>query len=443
MSRFGELIPIPTARFAVAAVALCLAAGMTATAPVPALLLANGALVLVAVIDAWFGAALGSVAVTRRFPEIAALGQEAPIAWIIENRGRRRVRCELADELAPSLGAAQRRFALTLAPGDSARATTTIRPSRRGRFTVAELALRVDGPLGLAARQRRERTHPAVLRVYPSFASRNEAELRINRARILDIGLRSAHGRGGGTDFDTLREYGPDDEFRRIDWAATARSGKAIVRTYRAERNQTVLLLLDTGRVMAGRVAAVPRLEHAMDAVMMLTAVATRLGDRAGLVAFDHEVRAVVPPSHSRGQFGRVTESMYQLEPRLVESDYPSAFTSALARFRRRALLVILTDLAEQAVIDTLVPALPLVVRDHLVVIASVQDPDVVAWASAAPADAHEAYRSAAAVAALEERRRLVARLRGMGATVVDAPPGKLAPELADTYLKVKATGRL
>ncbi|MGH9267600.1 MAG: DUF58 domain-containing protein, partial [Acidimicrobiales bacterium] len=298
------------------------------------------------------------------------------------------------------------------------------------------------GPLGLVARQGRRRL-PGVLRVYPPFASRDEAELRINRARLLEVGLRSAQGRGGGTEFEALRDYTPDDEFRRMDWAATARAGKAVVRTYRAERNQTVLLLLDAGRVMAGRVAGVPRLEHAIDAVMMLTYVATRLGDRAGLVAFDREVRAVVPPGHTRAQLGRVTEAMFELEPQLVESDYRGAFVEALARFRRRSLLVVFSELAEQAVAETLLPALPLICRDHLVVVAGVRDPDVARWAAATPTEASTAFRKAAAVAALEERRRLVARLRGLGATVVDAPPGRLAPELADAYLKVKATGRL
>jgi uncharacterized protein (DUF58 family) len=215
------------------------------------------------------------------------------------------------------------------------------------------------------------------------------------------------------------------------------------VRTFRAERNQSVILLLDNGRVMAGRVDGVPRVEHAMDAVMMLTAVATRLGDRCGLVAFDRVVRAVVPPSHAHNQVGRVTEAMYELEPELAESDYRGAFTETLARFRRRALLVILTELVEQAVGEYLLPAMPLIVRSHVVVVASVQDPDVVRWAHDVPTDASGAYRKAAAVAALEERARTVARLRGLGATVVDEPPGKLAPALADAYLKVKATGRL
>jgi uncharacterized protein (DUF58 family) len=154
-------------------------------------------------------------------------------------------------------------------------------------------------------------------------------------------------------------------------------------------------------------------------------------------------VRAVVPPRPGRGQLTRVTEALYDLEPRLVESDYRAAFAAALALFPKRAMLVVLTELAEQAVTETLLPALPLIARSHLVVVAGVTDPAVERWATAVPAEAGTAYRKAAAVAALEERRRVVARLRSLGATVVDEPPGDLAPALADAYLRVKHTGRL
>jgi uncharacterized protein (DUF58 family) len=161
------------------------------------------------------------------------------------------------------------------------------------------------------------------------------------------------------------------------------------------------------------------------------------------MVAFDRDIRAVVPPGHGRQQLGRITEAMYALEPELAESDYRAAFSQALARFRRRALLVLFTELAEQAVAETLLPALPLIARDHVVMVASVTDPQVLAWARATPEEAPNAYRKAAASAALEERRRTTARLRGLGATVIDAPPGELAAQLADAYLKLKATGRL
>jgi uncharacterized protein (DUF58 family) len=434
--------PVPTWRLAAAAaVGAAVVLGWPGS-PLGALLAVNVALVCAAGADWLLAPATARVEVTRALPGVVALDARADVGWRLANPTGRRLHVRLADELAPSLRAETRRVRLVLPPGGGARAATTIRPSRRGRFEPAELVLRVDGPLRLLARQGR-RSQPGLLRVYPPFHSREEAELRIERGRILEVGLRSAKGRGGGTEFDALREYGVDDDSRRIDWAATARRGKPIVRTYRAERNQTVLLLLDTGRMMAGRVADVPRLDHAMDAVMMLTAVATRLGDRAGLVAFADELRAVVAPGHRRDQLSRVTEAMYDLEPELVESDYRGAFAGALARFRRRALLVVLSDLAEHAVTETLLPALPLIVRDHVVIVAGIRDPAVERWARAVPTEAATAFRKAAAADNLASRDRMVHRLRGMGVVVVDAAPGRLAPELADAYLHVKATGRL
>jgi uncharacterized protein (DUF58 family) len=441
-------MPIPTWRLVAVAAA---GSGLVLLLPLEApggLVVVDGALLVAALVDWLLATRPAELEVGRELPGIVPLGAEARIVWTVAHRhdARRRtgqpLRVRLADELAPSLGATTRRARLVLAPWGRAGAATTIRPQRRGRFSPTEIVVRVDGPLGLVARQGR-RQLPGVLRVYPPFHSRDEAELRINKARILEVGLRSAQGRGGGTEFDSLREYGVDDEFRRMDWAATARAGKPIVRTYRAERNQTVLLLLDAGRTMAGLVGGVPRLEHAMDAVMMLTAVATRLGDRAGMVAFDSEVRAVVAAGHARDQLSRVSEAMYSLEPKLVESDYRGAFAATLSRFRRRTMLVVLTELAEQAVTQSLLPALPLMTRDHLTVVASVGDPQVREWATSSPLEAGAAYRKAAATAAIADRRRTVARLRGLGAVVVDALPGRLAPDLADAYLRVKATGRL
>jgi uncharacterized protein (DUF58 family) len=433
-------VPIPTRRLAaiaaVASIVVLIADGGWA------FLAVNLVLVVVALVDWQLAARPSVIEITRAVPDVVPLGQRDRFGWSVANPTRRRQRVAFADELAPSLRAGTRRARLTVPANGVAEVTTTIEPTRRGRFEPTALTVRVEGPLGLAARQRTRRQRD-VLRVYPPFKSRDEAELRINKARILEVGLRSAQGLGGGTEFDQLREYTVDDEFRRMDWAATARAGKPIVRTYRAERNQTVISLLDNGRIMAGRVDDVPRVEHAMDAVMMLTAVATRLGDRAGMVVFDRDVRAVVAPTHGRDQLSRVTEAMYALEPALAESDYQGAFAATLARFRRRAMLVVFTDLVEQAVGETLIPALPLISRNHLVVVAAVRDPDVVRWALTTPNDGEGAYRKAAAVAALDERRRTTARLRGLGATVVDAPPGALATRLADAYLKVKATGRL
>ncbi|MET0904131.1 MAG: DUF58 domain-containing protein [Acidimicrobiales bacterium] len=435
--------PVPTRRTALVALIVAAIVLLLPNDGVPRpLLLANLALLVVVLLDVALAVDPRRLEIVRDLPPVIALRGTGELTWRLRNPTDRTIRVALADELAPSLRASTRRLRGTVPGGATLRTTASLRPRRRGRFEIGGLVVRVEGPLGIGARQRRLPV-AGLLRVHPAFPSREEAELRITRARILEVGLRSAKGRGGGTEFDQLREYGVDDEVRRIDWAATARAGKAMVRTYRAERNQNVLLLLDNGRVMAGQVADVPRVEHAMDALMCLTTVATRLGDRCGLVAFDRTVRAVLPARSGRDQLGRMAEAMFDLEPVLAESDYRGAFTHALARFRRRSLIVLFTDLVEAAVGESLLPALPLLVRHHIVLLAAVRDPDVVGWADAPPEDATEAYRATAAAMALAERDRAIARLRGLGAIVIDAPPGRLAPQLADTYLDLKARGGL
>lgn len=436
---------LPTRRLALVALVVAVALVFYPGDDVPvvvSVLVLTALLVGLFLLDALVGTAPRQLVVERRHPPVVVAGTTAEISWVLRSESGRRLRVHVADSLAPSLRAGTRRFVVTLPAGGVARLSTRITPIRRGRFDLDHLTVRIEGRLGLGARQR-DVPLATVLRVHPPFRSREEAEIKIRRGRILEVGLRSARGLGGGTEFEQLREYGPDDEFRRIDWTATARAGKAIVRTYRAERNQSVIVMLDNGRVMAGRVEGVPRVEHAMDAVMMLAAVATRLGDRCGLVAFDRQVRAVVPPARHSDQVGRMTEAMYSLEPELAESDYTGAFAEVVARYRRRAMLVLLTDLNEQAVRDSVLPALPLVTRTHLVVVGGVRDPQVEAWASGGADDAASAYRRVAAVEALADRDRTAARLRGLGATVVDAAPGRLATELADAYLLVKSTGRL
>jgi uncharacterized protein (DUF58 family) len=322
-------------------------------------------------------------------------------------------------------------------------ATAELWPSRRGRFPFDDVTVRVASPLRLAVRHR-TRSVPSTLRVMPAFPSRDEIQRRMRQPRIIDVGIRTLRVKGTGTDFDQLREFRPGDDSRRIDWAATARSQRPIVRQYRAERNQSVVILLDNGRIMAGSVAGVPRVEHAMDAVLGLTHVATHVGDKVGLVTFDRQVRTVAALSQSRVQRARVAEAMYLLEPELAESAYLPAFTYATARFRRRSLYVVLTDLVESAVEQAILPAMPILCRRHLVIVAAVQDPEMHEWAtprSGAPAS--EAFRQAAAISLLQQRSRSSARLSAAGAIVIDAAPGQLTARLVDTYLELKASGRL
>lgn len=437
---WSTVLPVPTVR---AAGLLAVAGVVVLLAPVrlPALAVVVALLGLV-VVDAVRVPDPWRVAVARHLPAVVPLDGDAEVVWEVRNPGARPLTVDLADELAPSLGAVDRRARLRLPPAGIARARTRLAPSRRGTFRPDTLTVRVTGPWGLATRQH-DRSLPGRIEVHPSFRSRNAAELRVRRARILDEGLRSVRGRGGGTEFEALREYVEGDAVRHVDWAATARLGHPIVRTYRAERNQTVVVLLDTGRVVAGLVGGVPRLDHGMDATLALATVATRSGDRIGLVAFGAGVRQIVAPRRDTGQLRRLSGAMHALEPELAESGYRDAFRETLVRFRRRALLVVVTELAAEAVQETLLPALPLITREHAVIVASVRDPAVAAMRTASLDRVGSAYRAAAAVGVAAERERAAARLRGAGALVVDALPDELPGRLVDAYLDVKARGVL
>lgn len=400
-------------------------------------------LLLVLVVDAIACVSPQRIDVQREIAESVTVGEQATLTWLIDNRSSRAGRVTVTDALWPSLQAERRRVGAHLRSGTRLKSRTTLRPTRRGRFPLNDVTVRVEGPLRMISRQA-TRDLPGGLRVMPAYPSREEVQRRMRMPRVLEVGLRSIRTSGGGSEFDQLRDFRPDDEFRRIDWAATVRLQRPIVKQYRAERNQNIVLLLDNGRVMAGVVGGVPRVEHAMDAVLGVVQTATKLGDRVGLVAFDRQVRSILVPTNGKSQLGRAAEAMYMLEPDYSESAYQVAFSAATARFRRRSMFIVLTDLVESAVEQALLPAMPIITRRHLVVVAAVQDPVVKEWASGAAHQwASEAYREAAAVNMLQQRARATARLRAAGAVVIDAAPGQLAIELVDAYLELKASGRL
>ena len=435
--------PVPTVWFAALVAASGLALFAWPGRSWVALVVVEVLLVLVFVADAVLCVAPRRIDVQREIDESVTLGEETTLTWLVANRAARLARVTVTDALWPSLQAERRRVSATLRAGARLRAKSVLRPSRRGRFPLRDVTVRVEGPLRLVSRQATRAVEGGV-RVMPAYPSREDVQRRIRTPRVLEVGLRSIRTSGGGTEFDQLRDYRPDDEIRRIDWPSTVRLQRTIVKQYRAERNQNIVLLLDNGRVMAGTVGGVPRVEHAMDAALGVVQAATKLGDRVEMLAFDRQVRSLLVPTNGKSQLGRAAEAMYMLEPDYSESAYQVAFNDATARFRRRSLFIVLTDLVEAVVEQALLPALPTITRRHLVVVAAVQDPAVTAWAAGgAHRWASEAYREAAAVNVLHERARAIARLRAAGAMVVDAAPGQLATELVDKYLEVKASGRL
>ncbi|MBI4260271.1 MAG: DUF58 domain-containing protein [Actinobacteria bacterium] len=402
----------------------------------------DGFAVALLVVDVALAPRPGLLRVEDETPSVLTVGEVGEVLLEARNPLGRPLDLEVRDATPPSLRRDPARHRGRIEAGGSATLRSEIRPTRRGRFRLGPLTVRAGGPLGLGGRQwsvdRRRPVH-----VYPALPGRAEADLRLERARVLQSGERSSRIRGGGTEFDSLREYHPDDEFRRINWRATARSVRPVTNVFREERNQRVLLLFDVGRTMAGTVGGVARFEHALDAGFAVAELAARIGDHVGMAAFDGSVRVAVGPRSGRGQLGRVLGALFDLEPSLEAPNYGLAVAEVLARYRRRALLVLLTDLGSEATLEPLLDALPALRARHIVLFGSVADPSVAEAATAIPSSAEEVYRKAAAAGSVAARNRAAARLRSVGVDVVDRPPGRLAGALADRYLRMKAYGRL
>jgi uncharacterized protein (DUF58 family) len=300
--------------------------------------------------------------------------------------------------------------------------------------------VRSVGPLGLAARQA-SITVPGRLRVLPEFASRRHLPSRLARLRELD-GRTAVQVRGAGTEFDSLREYVIGDDVRSIDWRATARRNEVVVRTWRPERDRRVMIVLDTSRTAAARIGDLPRIDASIEAALLLAALAARAGDRVDLIAFDRRVRAQVAGAGGPRLLPALADALAPIEPALVETDWPGVVAAIGQRLSQRALVVLLTSLEPAAVESGLLPVVGPLAHDHTVVLASVADPEVAELLSGR-ASADQVYDAAAAERTELERAAVGVRLRQRRVEVVDALPDDLAPRLADTYLALKAAGRL
>jgi uncharacterized protein (DUF58 family) len=381
-----------------------------------------------------------SLAVARDPISAVRLGHPAVSVLRLRNTGKRRVRALLRDSWQPSAGATDNRHRVDLADGEGAVLTTPLRPRRRGDLPALGVTVRARGPLGLAARQRTLEV-PGMVRSLPPFDSRKHLPSRLARLRELD-GRAAIRVRGSGTEFDSLREYVRGDDVRSIDWRASARTTKVVVRTWQPERDRRVVLVLDTSRTSAGRVEDVPRLDSAMDAALLLAALAARAGDRVDFVAGDRRIRARVRSARSRDVTAHLQDTMADLEPVIAEADWASLAGAVTEFGRQRALVVLLTPLEPSAIEEGLLPVLPALTRHHRVVLASVRDPELEVLAGTRNT-IDEVYDAAAAEQAMVRRRQTADLLTALGVDVVDADAERLPPALADHYLSLKANGLL
>jgi len=425
------------------------------------LLLAVGAvpavLLSAAGIDAWLAvggwvllcliAALGDalaasdprrLTVARRIPRRVLLGQRVVAELVLRNDGERTVRGRIRDAWQPTAGAPADRPAIDVPPGEARTVGIPLLPRRRGELRSRFIVVRSDGPLRLAGRQARLDA-PGALRVLPPFTARRHLPSRLARLRELD-GNTSVQVRGQGTEFDSLREYVRGDDVRSIDWRATARASTTMLRTWRPERDRHVVIVIDTGRTAAARVGDGVRMDAAMEAALLLAALAARAGDHVHLLMFDRTIRARVTRVEGPGLLPAMVDAMAPVEPQLIDTDWDAAFAQVRALTSRPSLVVLLTaqDAAEAA--RGFLGSLPAVARGSHVLVGAVTDEQ-----EALPErpDANDVYRAAALEQGAHDAAVVAAAIGRAGGEAIAAAPEDLPPRIADRYLALKAAGRL
>ncbi len=368
------------------------------------------------------------------------LGKQGTTWLRISNGGKRRFRGRIRDSWNPSAGASGGLSRHTMAPGQRRLHHTTLTPTRRGDRQAGPVIVRSIGPLGFAGRQG-ALSAPWAVRVLPPFTSSKHLPSRIKRLRELD-GRSAILQRGAGTEFDSLREYVPGDDVRAIDWRSTARTNTVVVKTWRPERDRHVLIVIDSGRLSAGRIRDETRLDYAMDAALLLAALASRAGDRVDLLIADRTLRASVQRSAPAELMSDLVNAMAPIEPLLAESNFTVIAQEVLRRVSRRSLVVFVTGLDAVAMTEGLIPVLAPILRRHKVVLAAVSDPETEEMA-AGNQTALEVYQAAAAELDRSRRDATSRLLSRLGLSVVQAPPDSFAPRVADHYLDLKKAGQL
>lgn len=411
----------PTTR---AAYALAAIAGSAVFVPLPLVIAAAVALASAVIVDAVSARERPEVA--RTIPHTVSRGLPAP--FTIEGIGTMALTIRQAAPPDIDLEPQQSRGTLT---GD-------LVARRRGRHTIPPAAVKVTGPLGLASAHLTVGDTAEVL-AYPDMRSARLIVMAVRRGRFGAPGRFTRGPLGLGTDFESVRDYLPDDDIRQVNWRATARLGRPMSNQYRIEQDRDVVCVVDAGRLMSAPLERRTRLDEGLDAVVAVALTADEVGDRCGAIAFDNVIRRSLKPRRGGGE--AVVHSLFDVEPRPVESDYELAFRSIEGA--KRALVFVFTDLFDRSASHALVDAMPALARRHAVVVATIADPDVKRAVATPPEEMLDVYRASVALDLLEERAHVVARLGAAGAGVVEAPPGALGRACVAAYLRAKARARL
>ncbi|MCG3162014.1 MAG: hypothetical protein JMDDDDMK_03242 [Acidobacteria bacterium] len=405
------------------------------------------ALLLAAYVDYRRTENISKIEITRHMPRRFMIGEENDVQITISHRLPRRFTLTIKDEYPSGLELRGERLLIATPKrhGTAYRQTAVgykLYAASRGDYGFGDIVVRRRGPWGLIIKQDRIKAAEGV-KVYPNINEARRHELSAQRNRQMLIGSRKTRIRGQGREFESLRDYVRGDEMRHISWTATARRGRLITRQYQIERNQSIVVMIDAGRLMTSRIEHLSKLDHAINAALAIGYVATRGGDNIGLLVFNRQVATYLPPQRGHAQLAAMTEALYNIKAQMIEPSYARAFQYLSQNCKRRSLVVILTDLVDRDASAELLAYTATLLPRHLPLIVTIGDKDLRALVAQEPRKIEDVYQQSVAEELLQQREEALARITELGGLALDVPAGQLSLQLVNQYLEVKERGLL
>ncbi|MEP7149783.1 MAG: DUF58 domain-containing protein [Acidobacteriota bacterium] len=401
-------------------------------------------LIAVALFDYLISRNLGNMVTARReFERRFAIGDPSEVLLVILNESDRDLRLSLKDEYPSTMRLRDERKAeMYLDAHETAQFSYFLTPPRRGKYEFGKIAIRYKSKLGLVWCQTALGADQTV-KVYPNMRRAREIELRALGARSFLAIQRRAVRRGEGREFESMRDYVRGDELRHISWTATARRNRLTTRQYQIERDQTVIIALDGGRLMTGRIGDETKFDTAIHASLALISACGRAGDNCGLAVFGRRVKKYLPPKRGLEHMDAVLESLHDMEPEMIEPSYARAFQFIASNSKKRSFVVILTDLVDKESSRELINSLKLLRPRHLPLVVTIGDRDLNLTVSKAPENIKDVFTQSAAEEIIHQREQALRLVESLGGLALDVTTQTLGPRLLETYLRVKERGLL
>lgn len=396
----------------------------------------NIALLAVLLVTARVARSWDVLRVHRRSDPILSARVPNTVRLTVENIGPLPMSFQLRDDPPAGCTSTQREFRAVVQPERPAEFSYQITPYERGDYSFPGSFLRILAPLGLAWVQVPVENE-ARARVYPNVLALREFDLLRQKGHLNLMGVRKSRIKGLGQEFESLRDYN-DDDFRTIDWKASARRNRLVVRNFEQEKNQAVIICVDVGRHMLSEVAGVRKLDYALDSALMLMHAAERAGDQVGLLMFNDIIKRYIVPKRGRHQVAAILDSIFNAQAEPVQPNYQAAFSYLAARWKRRSLIVIFTDAENEDQAAEIVAALGPIYRRHLVMIVRVSDPRMKELTQGEVDEPDDLYSRAAAVWYVADRRKAEGKLVAAGLQSIDSEPQELSAALVSAYIRVK-----